>query len=81
MPALPEYFLRRNESISRSAYWSDTIYTGVGAANRIEGAIMIGTEVGQVYPNYVLPSLIDGKPLALSKFRGKKIILHQFASW
>lgn len=37
--------------------------------------------VGEVYPQIVLPSLIDGKPMSLSDFRGKKIILHQFASW
>ena len=41
----------------------------------------IGTKVGQAYPNYIFPSLEDGRPVALSQFRGKKIILHHFASW
>ena len=39
------------------------------------------TKVGEVYPNYVFPSLEDGRPTALSEFRGKKVILHHFASW
>ncbi len=38
-------------------------------------------KVGQVYPNYAFPSLEDGRPVALSSFRGKKVILHHFASW
>jgi len=41
----------------------------------------IGASVGEVYPNYVFPSLEDGRPTALSEFRGKKVILHHFASW
>lgn len=38
-------------------------------------------EVGQPFPQIVLPSLEDGRPTSLSQFRGKKIILHIFASW
>ncbi len=41
----------------------------------------VGKEVGQMYPNYVFPSLEDGRPVALTSFRGKKVILHHFASW
>ncbi len=52
------------------------IHASSGEAN-----LSTGMEVGQVYPNYILPSLSNGRPLALSQFRGRKIILHQFASW
>ncbi len=52
------------------------IHASPGEAN-----LSIGTEVGQVYPNYILPSLSNGRPVALSQFRGRKIILLQFASW
>ena len=38
-------------------------------------------EVGQPSPNLVLPSLEDGNPLSLAKFRGQKVILHIWASW
>jgi hypothetical protein len=40
-----------------------------------------GFKVGEPFPNLVLPSLADGKPLSLSRFRGHRVILHIFASW
>lgn len=38
-------------------------------------------EIGKPFPQIVLPSLDDGHPVSLAQFRGKKIILHIFASW
>jgi hypothetical protein len=38
-------------------------------------------EVGQPFPAIVLPSLEGGKPMAVSDLRGKKLVLHIFASW
>jgi len=40
-----------------------------------------GFKVGEPFPSLVMPSLADGKPLSLARFRGKKVILHIFASW
>lgn len=40
-----------------------------------------GFEVGQVFPEILLPSAEDGRPLSVASFRGKKTILHVFASW
>ncbi len=40
-----------------------------------------GFEVGQLFPEIVLPSAEDSRPLTLAQFRGKKTILHIFASW
>ncbi len=40
-----------------------------------------GFKVGESFPNLVLPSLADGKPVSLARFRGQKIIVHVFASW
>ena len=40
-----------------------------------------GFEVGQRFPEIVLPSAADSRPLTLAQFRGKKTILHIFASW
>jgi hypothetical protein len=37
--------------------------------------------VGEPFPDLVLPSLADGKPLSLARFQGQKVILHIFASW
>lgn len=38
-------------------------------------------QVGETFPNLALPSLQDGRPTSLAQFRGKKVILHIFASW
>ncbi len=40
----------------------------------------IGTGVGDLYPDFLLPSL-DGKMGRLSDYRGKKVLLINFASW
>ena len=37
--------------------------------------------VGEPHPDFVLPDIETGKPVSLSHFRGKKILLLQFASW
>lgn len=37
--------------------------------------------VGDRHPDFTLPSIADGKPVSLSDFRGKKVLLIQFASW
>ena len=38
-------------------------------------------QVGQPHPDFVLPAIDGGKPVSLSDFRGKKVLLIQFASW
>jgi len=36
---------------------------------------------GQMFPTMVFPSLQGGRPGSVADFRGKKLILHLFASW
>ena len=43
-------------------------------------AAVVGTSVGQMHPDFLLPTL-DGRWGRLSDYRGKKIILMHFASW
>ena len=38
-------------------------------------------KVGQRHPDFTLPDISGGKPVSLSDFRGKKVLLIQFASW
>ena len=38
-------------------------------------------EIGQPFPPLVLPRLNDGSPASLAQFRGRKVMLHVFASW
>lgn len=40
-----------------------------------------GFEVGEPFPTLALPALEDGRPRSIVDFRGKKLILHIFASW
>ncbi len=40
-----------------------------------------GFEVGQPYPGIAFPRLDDGRTASLVDFRGKKLLLHVFASW
>lgn len=46
--------------------------TSVGAA---------APKVGYRHPDFTLANNADGKPVSLSDFRGKKVLLIQFASW
>ena len=38
-------------------------------------------QVGQLHPDFILPSINDGRPVSLSQFRGKKVLLVHFSSW
>jgi hypothetical protein len=38
-------------------------------------------KVGQRHPDFTLPDIHSGKPVSLSDFRGKKVLLIHFASW
>ena len=46
----------------------------------VDGPPRIGTDVGQMYPDFLLPT-VDGATGRLSDFRGKKVLLLHFASW
>jgi hypothetical protein len=37
--------------------------------------------VGQRHPDFTLPDIATSKPVSLSDFRGKKVLLIHFASW
>jgi hypothetical protein len=37
--------------------------------------------VGERHPDFTLPRIDDGRPVSLSQFRGKKVLLIEFASW
>nr|WP_153019497.1 redoxin domain-containing protein [Bacillus gaemokensis] len=40
----------------------------------------IGTEIGNVAPNFLLQT-VDGKEVCLSDYKGKKVLLNFWASW
>jgi hypothetical protein len=43
--------------------------------------VNVGTQVGDAYPVDPLPSMTDEAPLSVARFRGRRVMLHQFASW
>jgi hypothetical protein len=51
-----------------------------GSASRA-GATSYAPKVGERHPDFTLPTVGDRTPTSLSKFRGKKVLLIQFASW
>ena len=40
-----------------------------------------GFEVGDRFPEIVLPSLEGGEPMSITSFRGHRVALHVWASW
>lgn len=40
-----------------------------------------GLEPGKPFPNLTLPAVNDGRPLSLADYRGRKVLLHIWASW
>ncbi len=51
------------------------------AAATPSDAVPYEPKVGQRHADFTLPNTATGKPVALSDFRGKKVLLIQFASW
>ena len=51
------------------------------AATAVQDRPALGMQVGRMHPDFLLPT-IDGKEYGnLSQFRGKKVLLINFASW
>jgi hypothetical protein len=48
---------------------------------RAQNSDSVEFRVGQMFPTMVFPSLEDGHPRSVADFRGKKLVLHIFASW
>jgi peroxiredoxin len=44
-------------------------------------AVGYSPRVGQLHPDFILPGIVDNKPVSLSQFRGRKVLLIHFASW
>ena len=38
-------------------------------------------ELGEPFPNLTLPAMRDGQAMSISDYRGKRVVLHIFASW
>ena len=52
----------------------------LGSTSRASAA-SYAPKVGEKHPDFTLPTIGDRTPVSLSNFRGKKVLLIQFASW
>jgi hypothetical protein len=52
----------------------------LGSTSR-DSAASYAPKVGEKHPDFTLPTIGDRTPVSLSDFRGKKVLLIQFASW
>jgi hypothetical protein len=50
-------------------------------ASSLASAASYAPKVGQRHPDFTLPTVGDRAPVSLSDFRGKRVLLIQFASW
>ena len=57
------------------------VLSACGAPNLVPSPRDVAIEIGRPFPNLILPSLEDGTPSSVARFRGKKTLLHVFASW
>jgi hypothetical protein len=65
--------------VARSHFFSlALVLTAIGCVNCAGAA---SPNVGERHSNFTLQNIADGKPVSLSDFRGKKVLLIQFASW
>ncbi len=58
-----------------------TISAGVTAVLAVGASGGPQLEQGRPFPDLVLPSMIDGRPMSVADYRGRKVILQVFASW
>lgn len=38
-------------------------------------------KIGSEFPDLKLPGITDNQPMSIKDFRGRKVVLHIFASW
>jgi len=51
------------------------------SADQAAAPVDVAIEVGKPFPDLVLPALDGGGPASIADLRGKKTLLHVFASW
>ena len=73
--------MKKNSGSNKGLALLTALVTIFGVAGQAAwGETKIGTKQGEMYPDFLLPTL-DGKQSRFSDYRGKKILLFHFASW
>jgi hypothetical protein len=63
------------------AIFALTVMDGRALSQDLPAAARYRVEVGKAHPDFALPRIDNGRPLRLSDYRGKKVLLVHFASW
>jgi len=58
-----------------------SLISTVLALGTVAAAPREGLSVGDAFPVRLLPGLEDGEPRSVADYRGRKLLLHVFASW
>ena len=72
--------MMRRFDLGRTLLWSAALSMLAPSALYADDTPTIGTQVGQMVPDFRLPKL-DGTFGRLSDYRGQKVLLIHFASW
>ena len=65
----------------RMALWALAFSGGLLAGAGAPAAAGYPPRVGERHPDFVLPRIDNGAAVSLSGFRGRKVLLINFASW
>lgn len=58
-----------------------TVFSACRSQTPLPAFQQMQIEVGKPFPDHLFPGLVDGSPASIAQFRGKKTLLHVFASW
>lgn len=67
-------------TVAKTSTWLSTLFTGFICVVS-GGANVKPLELGQKFPDILLPRADDGMPDSLRFYRGRKTVAHVFASW
>jgi peroxiredoxin len=51
-----------------------------GDISNVKAQSVAGIQLGNIHPDFTLPDL-QGRPVRLSDYRGKKLLIFMWASW
>ena len=67
-------------TVAKTSTWLSALFAGFLCV-AFGGADVKPLEVGQKFPDILLPRADDGAPDSLRFYRGRKTVAHVFASW
>jgi hypothetical protein len=60
--------------------WKEHSVVKTGGITNMKAQPIVGIQLGDIHPDFTLPDL-EGRPVRLSDYRGKKLLIFMWASW